>query len=959
MSSWNDGSIWLRWEPHIHTPETTQNDGYGAQAWPEFLKAIEDAIPAVSALGVTDYYTLRGYKRVQAHKRAGRMPGVKFVFPNVEMRLDIRTEKAGGVNLHLLFDPEEQDHEEHIERLLRQLKFHCNDQDYFCSDSDLIRLGRDHAGDQLLDDVAALRLGAGQFKVSFDNLRELFNRNAWLGRHCIVGIPNGHDGLSGTKKDDSFSALRREIARFADVIFSSSPRDRDFYLGEGGRYSKAEHIEEFRSLKPCLHGSDAHRLEDVCRPEQDRFCWIKARPTWDGLRQILIEPKERVFIGHSPPRRSRANWIRTVSVNAPWFQSGEMTLNEGVVAIIGPRGSGKTALADLIALAADAYDHGHASFLGKAAEHAHGAVVSLGWADERDQSRCSVGVDTSDPWSGQSVCYLSQQFVEALCSPTAEEDRLLTHIERVIFDHLPDTMKAGAMSFQELRASEAGAAQSEVEDRRHEIEKLTADIAADIAFKETRPQVDAKSAKLSMEINALEKQIQSCVVRGKEEKLQRFSTLSAQFAEAEKRVQEQRRRKNILGELKREFAQSRTRARAEFANRETRLRDIGIAEDQLTNFHQMFSMDLDRLLEEREQIIEENLKSELGGTDNVLKNNTYASLKAEFESLQKELAADSNRERQLAELSRLLQQRKAERENCGQILENIAKAPDRIKAKQARRLELYGEILGYIAQEEAVLRRLYEPMSGPLATAAQGRGKIDFYVHRAIDCDGWAARGEELLDLRVGNFKGSGALLQYARENLVPGWRSGDSEQIRRTMSAFIGELGDPRKLLKRNRTLVEFASWLFATDHIRVGYGIRYDGVDIERLSPGTRGIVLLILYLALDHTDDRPLIVDQPEENLDPRSVYRELVGYFLQARRQRQVIIVTHNANLVVNTDADQVIVAASQRIEGQVLPNFTYMAGALEDREVRRQVCDILEGGEEAFRQRERRYEIASP
>src|SRR6185437_8322323 len=85
------------------------------------------------------------------------------------------------------------------------------------------------------------------------------------------------------------------------------------------------------------------------------------------------------------------------------------------------------------------------------------------------------------------------------------------------------------------------------------------------------------------------------------------------------------------------------------------------------------------------------------------------------------------------------------------------------------------------------------------------------------------------------------------------------------------------------------------------------YDGVDIRKLSPGSRGIVLLLLYLALDEADDRPLIIDQPEENLDPKSIFNELVGLFIEAKNKRQVIIITHNANLVVNTDADQVIVA----------------------------------------------------
>ena len=120
-----------------------------------------------------------------------------------------------------------------------------------------------------------------------------------------------------------------------------------------------------------------------------------------------------------------------------------------------------------------------------------------------------------------------------------------------------------------------------------------------------------------------------------------------------------------------------------------------------------------------------------------------------------------------------------------------------------------------------------------------------------------------------------------------------------------------------------QVAAWFYSTDHIHMQYSITYDGVAIEQLSPGTRGIVLLLLYLVIDAQDRRPLIIDQPEENLDPKSVFEELVPHFRNARKRRQVIIVTHNANLVVNTDADQVIVSASEPNAEGGLPTVTYL------------------------------------
>lgn len=101
----------------------------------------------------------------------------------------------------------------------------------------------------------------------------------------------------------------------------------------------------------------------------------------------------------------------------------------------------------------------------------------------------------------------------------------------------------------------------------------------------------------------------------------------------------------------------------------------------------------------------------------------------------------------------------------------------------------------------------------------------------------------------------------------------------------------------------------------------------------------------------------MDQCAENLDPQSIYDELVAEFQRAKQRRQVIIVTHNANLVVNTDADQVIVTRSGgHVPGQ-LPKMTYMSGGLEEPTVREAVCAILEGGKRAFQERAKRLRVA--
>ena len=150
---------------------------------------------------------------------------------------------------------------------------------------------------------------------------------------------------------------------------------------------------------------------------------------------------------------------------------------------------------------------------------------------------------------------------------------------------------------------------------------------------------------------------------------------------------------------------------------------------------------------------------------------------------------------------------------------------------------------------------------------------------------------------------------------LLPAWTSGDPERIRPAIEEFVAEFRNsellPKQYLRQGVAVMDVIEWLFEVEHVRLSYGLKYKGVELEKLSPGTKGIVLLILYLGMDVADTRPLIVDQPDENLDNESIYALLTTYFRTAKRRRQVILITHNPNLVVNADSEQVIVATAER------------------------------------------------
>jgi ABC-type Mn2+/Zn2+ transport system ATPase subunit len=200
---------------------------------------------------------------------------------------------------------------------------------------------------------------------------------------------------------------------------------------------------------------------------------------------------------------------------------------------------------------------------------------------------------------------------------------------------------------------------------------------------------------------------------------------------------------------------------------------------------------------------------------------------------------------------------------------------------------------------------------------------------------------------------------------LVPAWKSGDPAGIKTAFEELLASVDIrtfPEKYGTSKLSRVELSDWLFSVDHIELSYKIHYSGTELEYLSPGTRGIALLVLYLLMDEDDTRPLLIDQPEGNLDNSSVYKQLVPYIRKAKRRRQIILITHNPNLVVATDAEQVIIATAERPNTQPYPCIRYDSGGLEhsvsgtDLGIREAVCLLLEGGEDAFRARENRYSL---
>ncbi|MCA0144264.1 AAA family ATPase [Blastococcus sp. LR1] len=962
------------------------NNQFGQNAWNDYLTRIEQSDPRIEALGITDYYSIDEYEKVLDFRAAGRLPDVGLIFPNIELRLPTATRDDHPVNIHLLVSPEDPNHVDETRRFLRTLTFSSGRESYACERSDLIRLGKAH-DPSILDDTAALSAGTNLFKVSIENLKQSLEASAWAQRNIIIGVAAGStDGTSGVREPGgSLEAVRIEIERLARVIFSGSPAQRRFWIGEGVLGAE-ELVRRYDGLKACIHGSDAHKLADVGRPAQNRYTWIKGDATFEAIRQACLEPRERVIVAEEPAKGALAYRVidRITVSGADWVATPEIPLAPGLVAIIGARGSGKTALADLIAAGAGAgsTDDTDQTFLQRARQHIGGTNVALAWGDGATSDADlppSYFFDDHAP----RVQYLSQQFVERLCSSEGITDELLAEIERVIFEAHPYEDRLGASSFRELLDLRASHGRDLRRYAQNEMDSLAEQIEVERVAGDELPSLNRERARLAGLLTEDKRARGGLVVVGGEQRAKRLEALSGALVAKQAEVDALKRREKSLSDLTdavKDILDRRLPAiRAEL---ERDYAGAGLTVTEWQNFNLGFSGDVDGLVDARLGAVREAIGELVGpavpkptqpahelppfvADDADLSRVTLSALRAEAWRLGELIGLDANRQRQLQALNDKIAKTEAALVSITGSIKEAEGASARIKALMLKRKQAYASLFDGFVSEQEQLEAMYSPLKGMLGAEEGALGNLTFSVNRVVDVEAWAQQGETLLDLRTGEFRGRGELLNQVRQEMLPAWESGSSGEVAEAMAAFRAE--HDRHFIEQAKVsgadkqafrewAAGIATWLNSTEHISVKYGVQYDGVAIEQLSPGTRGIVLLLLYLAVDQSDDRPLIIDQPEENLDPKSIFVELVGRFVETRRRRQIIIVTHNANLVVNTDADQVIVANAGAHRPGRLPKMTYTSGGLENPVIRRQVCEILEGGQHAFEERARRLRI---
>ena len=983
------GSTWGRWDLHIHSPLSIEQE-YGGdtpQVWDKFFAALEALPSDITAIGINDYYFLDGFERVALAKRdQGRLKNIKKVFPIVEFRIDTfgsaTPSSLSKINLHVIFDIDENQVEKDLEEIRER----------FIERIHLGELGKDSYTPLKRENLikvspaGTLKSGLAHVIPETKAVFQLTRSDLWKDR---VVTFLGFTEWNELDKNSQVKNHKQLLSDHSSAYFTAG--------NVLSQHEKKQSILQQFGAKPLIHSGDIHDFEKLTT-KHDCLTWFRAVPSFRGLQQALKESQRRIVLGTpddlKTKKTNKHNLVSgiTFEVTKPenkWFDNtGTIPINAGLVAIIGNKGTGKSALSDCIALALDT-DASKMGFLEKERFLKDPArvrtSVSLKMYDGTLMPRALS--DLAKENAKPRVRYLPQSFVEDLCGEIGSTKKLQSLIDEILFQHLPANLQVGAHTLSEVIKKNSSAHDIRLEKLNVELHTTNQDIC-DIETKLSpgeRQKLLAIQVGLQADLSSLRKTQKPKLVNKpstaeaanyenlRQRAVALAKNLQLEIEKADESLAELSQAKNGVLEIKEHV---RT-IRQEFATIDKL--NSGIPKAYRFDVAKALSISIDdkEIDASLENIEKDTSKSQFSRT---IRDKAHRKIQTVLEK-----AAGS-----LTQIGREYSEFRAARAEWHSQISAIIGAkskpasktlrgikiqlrdisdtyPTKLSSLETKRIEISKNIIDEKYAREKDFAEFYRPAEIYLDSVSKALG-LEATELLSIESDFRVDSGFNQKFCSFINKARKGTFYQEKAEHMLTQIRH---EALNSTPDGFMkfasrlhfatnhdisdggnGQATGIDTQLKDVARKLEFYDYVFGFSYANASFTIKFGQRPLDVLSPGERGLLLLAFFFLLDKSS-YPLIVDQPEENLDNETIYTKLVTFIRHARTQRQTILVTHNPNLAVACDADQIIVANIDKTNGN---QISYVSGALEEDEINEACLRILEGTKPAFKKRGDTYQI---
>ncbi|NQX80490.1 MAG: hypothetical protein HRT66_00645 [Flavobacteriaceae bacterium] len=861
MTKIEKGSEWRKWDLHFHTP-SSYDYGNKSVTNEEIIETLCEN--EISVVAITDHHII-DIERITELQELGKAKGIT-VLPGIEFLSDAR----GKVPIHFIGIFSE---ECKLEYIWGQIENKTNiskikgegkkENQVYCDLENTIDLVHELGG--------LTTIHAGDKTNSIENITH--------------SLPHGE-------------AQKTEIANKIDFYELGKTDDKKGYIDF-----------VFPSIKkhiPMIICSDNHNIKKYILKEN---CWIKADTTFEGLKQVVYEPKQRVRIqGLEPHQKAGYQVIESVKVSHTSFNSQTIYFNQNLSSIIGGRSTGKSILLGAIATKLNcdkdvkSENTDYTKFVNEVV-----ANIVVTWKD-----------GTID--DNRDIEYFPQSYMYTLARNRNKElDNLIENIIK------QDSSKNQLISNYETFSSENN---TDITNKVNKIFQLQEDLINRrnlLKEKGDKKGIEAEIEKLTKELDELKSKSQIS-----EEDLDSYSKLKSQKDHLSKSNE-------ILGD---EVSRIENLKEKFFINKEIEFELVSISErnriqikikfDELkAKFQIVWVSEIDEIQTSNSAIKTKNEET----IDSITKNPTYV----------KGLEAFQNNS-QYREIESKLKIQKDKLTDILIIKKDVDKLNEQINTLKTSIKDAHREFLNKIETFKEDLSVSREKLKIKASAKLNKRGYKDL-LYNSINQQ--SQQGQTIVAVDLETIENYFSSVNQLFENLL-----------------------EKRVTLKGQHSHNALCQKLMASNYFEVSYDIVYDDV-FNQMSEGKKAFVVLLLLLDFS-SKDCPILIDQPEDDLDNRAIYRDLVTYLIKKKKERQIILVTHNPNIVVGSDSELIIVANQN---GNDSPNkngikFQYVSGSLENTRkhdksikiildsqgIKQHVCEILEGGNEAFKQRERKYAI---
>jgi ABC-type lipoprotein export system ATPase subunit len=665
----------------------------------------------------------------------------------------------------------------------------------------------------------------------------------------------------------------------------------------------------------------------------------------------------------------------------------------GTVLIIGNKGSGKSSIADTLGLLGNTQQSNQFSFLNdkkfrdKKDNKARHFRATLKWeSNDICEKNLNENIDTD---ADETVKCIPQNYLEKICTEELEGSSFNEELKKVIFSHVSTAERLNFDKLDDLIEYKTREKNKAVDISKRELDLLNKEISA-LELKlhpSYRAHIESKLQTKRQEKSSHEqirpKQIEKPEI-DPEKKKEIEEITAAIYAKVE--------RVNQIGQDIDRIEKEKKSEYTKFVNAKNLVEKLENFEKQYMLFigectvlAQTLGINVDDIVSLKiEKTVVENLKTEswrnYSEKSELLDTDKTESLPNKKNQLQKEI--DVLRERldkpnkdyqaylkQYAEWEAKLKSIIGDEVTQDtvvyyeKVLEGLSQIPAVLLKKTRDRMSKVIEIHTIISQLRDEYSSLYKPVKSYIATCdTKNRDKLSMDFRVAITCEGFQQKFLSFINQnKKGSFYGTDDGQKRLRD-MIDSASFETSEGIEAFLNSIdislhsdqrddcIGEIRFVFDQLRQDALIQDLYNFIYSLEYLKPKFILRWAGKDLSQLSPGERGTVLLIFYLFIS-LEDTPLIIDQPEENLDNETVYTVLVPCIKEAKNRRQIIIVTHNPNLAVVCDADQIVHCAMKKEERN---KIIYTSGAIENPSINKALIDVLEGTQPAFDNRDYKY-----